>query len=73
MDLVLAAIGSFRVWIAWIGGGLDEAMLDLVRLAIGSWSSLELTDTWVFLEIVSGCCLDTPCCIIKGNVGVFPF
>ena len=49
MDLVLAVIGSFRVWISWIGGGLDEAMLDLVRLAIGSWSSLELTDTWVFL------------------------
>ena len=29
-------------------------MLDLVRLAIGSWSPLELTATWVFFGIVSG-------------------
>ena len=36
-DLVLAAIGSFRVWIAWMVGGLAGYMLDLVRLEIGSW------------------------------------
>ena len=53
-------IGSFRVWIAWICGGLVEAMCDLVQLAIGSWSPLELTTTWVFLEILSSCCWDTP-------------
>ena len=40
-DLVLAEIGSFRVWISWIFCGLVESMLDLVRLAIGSWSPLE--------------------------------
>ena len=36
-DLVLAEIGSFRVWIAWMVGRLAESMLDLVCLAIGSW------------------------------------
>ena len=39
-DIVLVAIGSFRVWIAWMVGGLVESILDLVRLAIGSWSPL---------------------------------
>ena len=39
-DLVLAAIGSFRVWISWMVGRLDESMLDLIRLVIGSWSPL---------------------------------
>ena len=49
--LAIAAIGSFRVWIAWMVGGLDVSMLDWVRLAIGSWSPLEFIDTWVFLEL----------------------
>ena len=44
-DLVLGVIGSFMDCIAWIFGGLVEYMLDLVRLAIGSWSPLELTST----------------------------
>ena len=35
-------------------------MSDLVQLAMGSWSPLELTDIWVFLVIVSGCFWDTP-------------
>ena len=51
---------SFRGWIVWIGRGLGEAMHDLVLLVMGSWSPLELTTTWVFLEIVSGCFGDTP-------------
>ena len=33
--------------------GLVEYMRDLVRLAIGSWSPLELITTWVFFGIVS--------------------
>ena len=60
LDIVLAEIGSFRGWIAWIGRGVVEAMCDLVQLAIVSWSPLELTDTWVFFGIVSGCCCNTP-------------
>ena len=60
LDLVLAVIGSFRGWISWIGGGLVKAMRDMVHLAIGSWSHLELTATWVFFGIVSGCCWNTP-------------
>ena len=36
-DLVLTEIGSFRVWIAWMVSRIVEYMLDLVRLAIGSW------------------------------------
>ena len=59
-NLVLASIGSFRVWIAWMVSGLVEYMLDLVRLAIGSWSPLELTATWVFFGIVSDFCCTTP-------------
>ena len=51
MDLVLDAMGSFRGWIAWIVGGLVEYMRDLMRVAIGSCSPLELTDSWVFLEL----------------------
>ena len=35
-DLVIAEIGLFRVWMAWMVGGLVEYMLDLLRLAIGS-------------------------------------
>ena len=52
-DLVLAAIGSFRVWIAWMVGGLVGYILDLVCSEIGSWSLLELIATWVFFGIVS--------------------
>ena len=39
-------------------------MIDLVRLAIDSWSPLELTDTWVFFGIMSGFCCNTPLEII---------
>ena len=60
LDLVLAAISLFRVWLVWIFGGLVESMRDLVRLAIGFWSHLEFTATWVFLVIVSGFCCNTP-------------
>ena len=59
-DLVLTAISSFRVWIAWMVNGLVESMLDLVRLVIGSWSPLEFTDNWVFFGIVSDFCCNTP-------------
>ena len=59
-DLVLAAIGSFRVWIAWMVGGIVEYMLDLVHFAIDSWSPLELTATWVFFGIVNVFCCTTP-------------
>ena len=59
LDLVLSAIGLFRVWLFWIFGGLVESMRDLVRLAIGFWSHLEFTATWVFLFIVSGFCCNT--------------
>ena len=59
LDIVLTAMGSFRVWIAWIVGGLVESMRDLVRLDIGSWSPLELTATWVFFRIVSDFCCNT--------------
>ena len=58
--LVFAAIGSFRVWIAWMVDRIVEYMLDLVRLEIGSWSPLELTATWVFFGIVSDFCSTTP-------------
>ena len=50
-DLVLAAIGSFRVFVAWMVSGIFEYMLGMVSLAIGSWSPLELIATWVFLEL----------------------
>ena len=59
-DLVIAEIGSFRVWIAWMVGGLVEYMLGLVSLVIGSWSQLELTATWVFFGIVSELCCTKP-------------
>ena len=64
-DLVLSAIGSFRGWFAWIFGGLVESMRDMLRLAICSWSPLELTDTWVFWGIVSGFCCTTPLEVIN--------
>ena len=58
--LVLAAIGSFSGCIACKGGGLAEVMRDIVQVAMSSWSPLESTTTWVFLENLSGCCWDTP-------------
>ena len=60
LDLVLTSIGSFRGWISCISGGLVESMRDMMRLAIGSCSPLELTATWVFLGVVSGFCCNTP-------------
>ena len=59
-DLVLVAIGSFRVWIAWMVGGFAEFLLDLVHLAIGSWSPLELIATCVFFGIGSNIFCNTP-------------
>ena len=35
-------------------------MCYLLRLAMGSWLPLELDATWVFLEIISGCCWNAP-------------
>ena len=58
--LVLSEIGSFRVWIAWMVGGIVEYILDLVRLEIGSWSHLELTATWMLFGIVSDFWCTTP-------------
>ena len=63
--LVLATIGSFRGWMAWIVGRLVASMHDLVRLEIGSWSPLDLTPTWVFFGIVSGLCCDIPLEVIN--------
>ena len=63
--LVLAEIGSFRGWIAWIVGRLVEYMRDIVRLVIGSWLPLELTATWVLFGIVSGFCCNTPLEVIN--------
>ena len=59
-DIVLFAIGSFWVWIAWMVGKFAASMLDLVRLAIGYWSPLELIVTCVFFGIVSTFCYTTP-------------
>ena len=69
LDLVLAAMDSFRGCIAWRVGGLVEFMHDLVRLAIGSWSPLELTATWVFFEMMSGFCCNTTLEVI--NLSLF--
>ena len=50
LDLVRDTTGSFRGWIALKGGSLaEEEMRDLVLAAMGSWSPLELADTWLFL------------------------
>ena len=38
--LAIAAIGSFRVWIAWMVDGITESILDLVRLAIARYHTL---------------------------------
>ena len=59
-DLVLVTIGSFRVWIDWMVGGFAEFMLGLLRLEIGSWSSLELIFTCVCFFIGSNFCSTTP-------------
>ena len=59
-DLAIFAIGSFRIWIAWMVGGFAEFMLDMVRLEIGSWSPLELISTCVFFGIGSNFCCTTP-------------
>ena len=59
-DLVSFAIGSFRVWIACMVGKFSVSMLDLVRLAIGSWSPVELIVIFVFFGIVSVFCWTTP-------------
>ena len=58
--LVLCAIGSFSVRIDCMVGGLAESMIDRVRLAIGSWSPLELIVTWVFFGILSNFCCTIP-------------
>ena len=61
LDLVCDATGSPRGWIALKGGSVsEEAMRDIVQAAMGSWSTLELDATWLFLEIISGCCWNEP-------------
>ena len=59
-DIFLCAIGSFRFWIAWMFRKFARSMLDLVRLAIVSWSRTELIVTCVFLGIVSIFCCTAP-------------
>ena len=59
-DLVIAAMGSFIGWISCMFDGGVDLMFDLVRLAIGSRSPLELAGTWLFLGIVIGCLCNTP-------------
>ena len=57
LDIFRAVTGSPRGWIALKGGSLEEeAICDLVRAAIVSWSPLELTATWLFLKITGVCC-----------------
>ena len=58
--LVRTATASLRCWIAVKGGRLAEAIHDLVQVAMGSWSPLELAATWVFLEVISGYFWDSP-------------
>ena len=61
LDLVRAATGSTRGWIALKCGSLaEEAIRDLVRADMGSCSPLDLAATWIFLEIISVCCWDSP-------------
>ena len=59
-DLVLSAIGSFRVWIYWMIGGISESILDRVRFVICFWSPLELIYTCAFFGIVSNFFCTTP-------------
>ena len=53
-DIVLAAMGSFLGWIPCMFDCCVDLMFVLVRLAIGSWTPLELAGTEVFLGIVIG-------------------
>ena len=59
-DIFLFATGLVRVWTAWMVGEFAESMHDLVRLAIVSWSPLELIVTCLIFGIVSTCCCTTP-------------
>ena len=59
-DLVLSAMVSFIGCIYCMFDCCVELMFDLVRLAIGSWSPLELAGTWVFLGIVIDYWCNTP-------------
>ena len=72
LDLVLAEFFSFRGWVAWIVIGMVESMSDLVRLAIYSWSTLELTATWVFFGIMSGFFCNTPLEVITLSLSCPP-
>ena len=61
LDLVLAATGSSRGWIALKGGSLEEEEIrDILQAAIGSWSPLYMTANCLFLEITGVCCLRHP-------------
>ena len=61
LDLFHAATGSSRGWIDLKGGLLEEGAISyFVRAAIGSWSTLGLTDTCIFLEITGVCCFKAP-------------
>ena len=56
--LIFASVVLGRGCVGWISCMFDyclDLVFDLVRLAIGSWSPLELAGTWVFLGIVIGC------------------
>ena len=59
--LFRAATGSPRGWITLKVGKLqEESICDLIRAAIGSCSALELTATWLFLEITGVYCWKAP-------------
>ena len=61
LNIFRDSTGSPRGWIALKGGSLaEEAMRDLVGAAMGSCSPLGLAATWLFLEIISGCCWYAP-------------
>ena len=53
-DIVISAMGSFLGWITCMFDCCVDLMFDLVLLAIGSWSPLELAGTGVFLGISIG-------------------
>ena len=59
-DLFLFTIGSFRFWIAWMVRKFAVSILDLVCLAIGSFSPAELVVTCVFFENMSTFCGTSP-------------
>ena len=58
--LVLAAIGSLRVWIAWMVGGLDESMLDMVPFDDRLLFTLGVDCYLGVFEIVNNFCGTTP-------------